>query len=351
MLLLLYLALFGKHRAPAVIVLALVLFEIIVLNTSIALNGAASNPFSSVLLVPLILGLIWLPLIHGLIVLVVSAIAQGMQLLAPVSDHHGAMMQSHAQSMIVSFIVTSCLIAAVIHFFKYQLRLKQAAIQQMRERQLRDEQLLAIGTAAAQLTHDAATPVQTMKLLIEELEDAPDSPDLAELITQFNILQTLLNNWREVADEVREAKVSNIPISVILNSTRHIVRLSRPEANVHWPAADPAIEQVTIEADRTLVPALASIVINACDGAKQHKGCVNIIARISDGDWSLTVDNPHDDTMPLHNSLGSKMLTSETGLGIGAVLSNATVEKFNGSVHWQHKESRILTTVKLPVCK
>lgn len=333
------------------LVLALVLFEIIILNTSIALNGAASNPFSSVLLVPLILGLIWLPAFPGLIVLVVSVIAQGMQLLAPVSDHHGAMMQSHAQSMIVSFIATSCLITAVIHFFKYQLRLKQAAIQQMRERQLRDEQLLAIGTAAAQLTHDAATPVQTMQLLIEELEDAPDSPDLAELVTQFNILQTLLGNWREVADEVRDAKLSIIPIPVILDNTRHIVRLSRPEANVHWPAIDATIKQATIEADRTLVPALASIVINACDGAKQHEGSVNINTSIADRRWVLTVDNPHDDAMPFHNNLGSKMMTSETGLGMGAVLSNASIEKFNGSVHWQHKESHILTTIKLPLCQ
>ncbi|TPV60820.1 HAMP domain-containing histidine kinase [Aestuariibacter sp. GS-14] len=350
MLLLLYLALFGKQRAPSGLVITLVLFEIIVVNTSIALNGAASNPFASVLLVPLILGLVWLPVLPGLVVLAISVVAQAMQLMAPISDHHGAMMQSHAQGMIGSFIVTSCMIAAVVHFFKYQLKVKQAAIQQLRERQLRDEQLLAIGTAAAQLTHDAATPVQSMQLLLEELQDSPGSPDLSELQMQFDILQALLSNWRDVANEVRAAKVSDFSVQSILNSARHIVRLSRPETEVNWPSPENAYEQVYITADRTLVPAIASIIINACDAANlHHNNTVNIQSDLQGESWQLSIDNPSDNDNPLHSNLGAKIVSSENGSGVGAVLSNATVEKFRGTVHWQYEQARVHTTITLPV--
>ena len=350
MLLLLYLALFGKHRAPVAVVLPLVLFEIIVVNTSIALNGAASNPFSSVLLVPLILGLILLSTRLGLVVLLVSLAAQGMQLLAPISDHHGAMMQNHAQGMIVSFMATSCLIFAVIHFYKHQLKIKQADIQQLRERQLRDEQLLAIGTAAAQLTHDAATPVQTIHLLLEEWQEQKDASTLPELIEQFTLLQTMLTNWRDVADDVRESRVSAVSIRTLLETMQHVVRLSRPEIAVDWPLMENVPESATVNADPTLVPALASIVINACDAAGKHEdNKVTVHSECAGSNWLLRINNPYDGTTPLHSNLGARILESETGLGLGAVLSNATVEKFKGNVHWQCESSQIITTIQLPV--
>ena len=52
MLLLLFLLIFGRRRIPTGITLLLALLEIGLVNLSIALNGAASNPFSSILLVP-----------------------------------------------------------------------------------------------------------------------------------------------------------------------------------------------------------------------------------------------------------------------------------------------------------
>ena len=131
---------------------------------------------------------------------------------------------------------------------------------------------------------------------------------------------------------------------------QHVVRLSRPEIAVDWPLMENVPESATVNADPTLVPALASIVINACDAAGKHEdNKVTVHSECAGSNWLLRINNPHDGTTPLHSKLGARILESETGLGLGAVLSNATVEKFEGNVHWQCESSQIITTIQLPV--
>lgn len=346
MLLLLYILCFGRHRAPMWLMGTLLCIEIVVINIGIALNGAATNPFSSLLLAPLVLGLILLPVKSGLIIVAISVLAQSVQLyFAPPAEHHSGMMAEHARGMIASFIATSLLITVVVLYFKLKLNVKSQAIHQLRERQLRDEQLLAIGTAAAQLTHDAATPVQTLRLVFEEVLEAQRSPLIKELEPPLEHLETLLKDWRQVADDIREARLTTYSAQQLVASAKSILRLSRPEANIAWSVTLDS-SNTMINADRTLVPALASIIINACDAAGEQQICVALHARHQE--WVITVTNPYSAKSALPpNSLGNRIVESETGFGVGAVLSNATVEKFGGKVTWTTTALDVVTTIVL----
>ena len=75
MILLLYMAALRNRRLSLLGMFACLLVEIVLLNLLIAFNGAASNPFSAVLLIPLIMACVWLP--HAgavaIIILLVSA--------------------------------------------------------------------------------------------------------------------------------------------------------------------------------------------------------------------------------------------------------------------------------------
>ncbi|NVK54831.1 MAG: HAMP domain-containing histidine kinase [Alteromonadaceae bacterium] len=346
MLLLIYLLYSGGRRPPVSIILMTVVVEILLVNASIAVNGAASNPFSSILLVPLVLGLALLPFKYGLAVLGISIAAQGAQLVLPTAHRHGDMMQQHAQGMIVSFILTSLLIATVILYFRLQLSAKAAAIQKLRERQLRDEQLLAIGTAAAQLTHDAATPIQTMHLILEELQETPSASLVDDLSVQFRQLQHLLHNWRQVADDVRESRISAFSASDLIRGIRRILLLARPEADINWPAPDKELA-ASVTADRTLLPALSSIVINACDAA--NGAPVKVTTWLDADTLCFKITNPvsADKTLP-PDFLGARLVESQTGFGAGAILSNATIEKFGGKVNWNSDNQHVITIITLP---
>lgn len=327
--------------------------DVITLNLLIAAYGAASNPFNAVLLVPVALACMYLPLGAATVIITLSILIQLAQLqLMPQLATMNTAMKHHFFAMVISFIITSLLISAVIGYFRKQLMTQEQALRQLRERQLRDEQLLAIGTAAAQLTHELATPIQSIRLLVEEgLEQSPKPLWVEELEQEFTRIEWQLNSWRQVADDVRSQRRYRYPLDELWRAMRRLLLLTRPEAQIVWlNQHDHGQPAWTVKADRTLLPALTSIIINACEAAAQttdHR--VAVCSCILDTYWSLRIIN-HAQSMPAERweKLGSQLLTSAHGLGVGAVISNATIEKFAGQVNWQSFNDSVITTVCLP---
>lgn len=339
-------------RLPPWLVGLLLVLDVVALNSVIAMYGAASNPFNAILLVPVVLAFILLPLMYAALVLLVSVAAQSIQLVLLPMHHHDTAMVEHFYSMVISFVITSGLIAAVIRYFRYQLTQREQAIHQLRERQLRDEQLLAIGTAAAQLTHEVATPAQSLRLLLEEAqEQQPSPPWLNPIVTQFARIETQLQNWRSIADDVREQRLSHYAVTDLWQSLQHIMGLTRPEVTIHWrPQA--LSSKAYIEADPTLAPALSSIVTNGCDAATASTTPVQVQLSLTATDFLLTVCNVsqslNDEQLA---RLGTRVAVSEKGFGVGAVVSNATIEKFGGEVTWQQEHQQVITRVRLPLAE
>ncbi len=352
MLLLTVLALRRQIRPAPWIMLLVVIFEVLVLNVFIALNGAASNPYNAILLVPLVLGLMLLPYAYAGVLLVVSMCAQLSQLtMLPEHSHHDDQMLAHFYAMVGSFMLTALLMAAMVLYFRLQLARREQSIHSLREKQLRDEQLLAIGTAAAQLSHDVATPVQSIRLLLEEvLEQQPKTELILSLAQQFERVELQLKNWREVADDVREKRQHFYSLNELWQSLQHLMVVARPESNITWQQhSNDNTKQIC--ADRTLLPALTSVIINACEAAKlSHNKQVKIESKVINNAWSLQIFNQGEALSKQSISqLGSRLMPSKHGHGVGAVLSNATIEKFGGEVLWKQQESHMVTTVVLPL--
>jgi two-component system sensor histidine kinase RegB len=236
MLLLVNMALGRQMRLSPWVMLALLIFEVGAVNIVIAINGAVRNAYNVILLIPLVLAFMLLPLIHAGILLVVSISSQASQLFVLASHtHHDMQMLQHFRAMVGSFIVVNLLVAAVVFYFRFQLARRELAIQNLRERQLRDEQLLAIGTAAAQFSHDVATPTQSIRLLLEEiLEQQPKSEAVLALNQQFERIEQHLRNWRDVADDVREQRTHAYNVSSLWRSLKQLLSVARPESSINW---------------------------------------------------------------------------------------------------------------------
>lgn len=325
--------------------------EIIALNLLITQFGAATNPFAIILLVPLVIGLALLPLYPAALTLLMSIALQLFQLANDTVPPHHSMAQ-HAASMVWGFVMTSILLAAVITYFRWQLAKREGSLRQLREKQLRDEQLLAIGTAAAQLTHDTATPVQTLTLLFEEFFDTRDMACIEEANEQILLMSKALSQWRDIANDVREKKTTQYSSNKLLDALKHTLALARPEAQILWKTD---VQEVSLTADRTLLPALSNIIVNACEArpeGNEHK--VTVHTSVCGDFWTMCVDNPLlENNHDFIQELGTQFMTSKKGYGIGAALSNATIERLNGTVSWQQIEGasgapHIQTTVSLP---
>lgn len=327
---------------------ALLLTEIVAVNLLISHFGAATNPYAIVLLVPLVLALTLLPVTLAIVLLVCSIAGQLWQLYPMSAMAHHDMAQ-HASSMVWGFVLTSLLLATVIGYFRWQLSQSNRAISELREKQLRNEQLLAIGTAAAQLTHDAASPIQTISLLLEEFDETQNPDRLIDAREQVQRLSHALNEWRGVADDIRESRLIRYETAALLKAVRHNLLLARPEALIHWQNHK---QSAFITADRTLLPALTNVIINACEGDDGHaRHEVSVHTDLTNASWTLRIYNPVSQDQAF-DTLGRQIVQSDKGHGLGAVISNATIEKFSGTVTWQHVKlddtDFLETTIILP---
>lgn len=351
MLLLVIFGLSRGHRLSTWLTTVLLLVEIVVFNIYFALNGGASNPFNAILLVPVVLAFMLLPIGSALGLLLLSIALQSIQLVLLGMSEHGAHgMLSHYHQMVLSFVFTSLMIGIVIRYFRFQLARREKQLQTLRERQLRDEQLLSIGTAAAQLTHDVATPIQTIHLLLEEAaESASTRPWLDEIRSQFSRIETQLANWREVANDIRENRRHQFTVEDVWQELQSLIRIARPEATIAWHTTP--ISPAIICADRTLLPALTSIIVNACEAsADGGRSAVTVNATLSSTHWQLAINNPTTNVSEEQlQLLGSQIVASEKGHGVGAVISNATLEKFGGELHWYLEGDILITRIQLPL--
>lgn len=352
MLLIIAMALTRHRHFSHVVIFVFLLAEILLLNSIIAVNGAASNPFNAVLLVPVVLAFMWLPHISAFFLWLASVGGQLAQLI-PFSaiEHTHSGMNEHFESMIISFIITSAVIAIVTLYFKHQISQREADIQALRERQLRNEQLLAIGTAAAQLTHEVATPVQSAQLLLEEgIEELPHTPLwLQSLQEQFQRVHQKLSDWRLIAEDIRTRKSHCFQVTSLWSEVKYLMSIARPESDIRWQAEN-LDNTKKLVADRTLLPALTSIIVNACDAARQTSDPkVTVLSEVSDSQWQIKVVNKSrrlsEQTL---KELGQRLMPSTSGHGVGAAVSNATIEKFKGNVVWFRESDNLVTLVTLP---
>ncbi len=135
----------------------------------------------------------------------------------------------------------------------------------------------------------------------------------------------------------------------LIRALRHVVVLARPESEIEWPAMSSSLVSV-VYADRTLLPALSSIIINACEASERaHGDKVKFSVTIETEHWRLVLRNKVSAADKIRlQALGQRLIASQHGIGAGAALSNATVEKFGGEVRWSHHQNSAMTEIRLP---
>lgn len=348
MILLICMAASRKRRLAVIWMFALLLLEIVTLNLLIAFNGAASNPFSAVLLIPVVMACVWLPRSAAVTIVGLSIAAQWTQWQFTQFDASHAML-AHTKGMLLGFTITCVLIMTVVFYLRHRLTQQEQQLQALREKQLRNEQLLAIGTAAAQLTHELATPTQAAQWLLEEaLEITQPAPTwLHDLNQQFSRIQDKLEHWRHVTDDVRHQRTVSINAYALATDIQHVMQLARPEVTVTWQI-ECQLESYDINADRTLLPALSNVIVNACDAQKQACDAPVLVSiMLQQREFCMEVRNAgHSDNV---KQLGQRLMPSDEGHGAGAVISNATLEKFGGTLRWTHANNEVVTWITLPL--
>ena len=329
--------------------------DVLFLTILLSLSGGATNAFVSLLLLPIMIAAVTLRE-KGLAYIAVLAIAAYSFLLIRMPDHsmHQMNMSGHFIGMWVNFVLSASVIALVIGAMSRALKERERTIAKAREQQLRNEQLVTLDGAAAQITHQLASPIANLQLLFEELlEDQPNNPVVVQMQTPLKQCARQLNDFRKLSAQLRNKNTTeHITVNQLQTQIIDTLLLQYPDQHINWLSEPIA---ATLKSDAMLLPAILNLLQNACI-ANQKNNQTQL-------ELSWQQDNQHSESVYLLirdfgsgfsqsqlTELGGQLMPSSQGMGLAVLLSNVTFERLNGSLTlYNHAGGGAVAKVKLAI--
>ncbi|MDG2018277.1 MAG: ATP-binding protein [Porticoccaceae bacterium] len=335
------------------------LVDIFFFSILLYFSGGASNPFISYYLISISIAAIALP---GLYTFVIAAIAMAcyslllnyhipVSAIAPNSMGHSmAGNNLHILGMWANFAISAAIITYFVSRMANELKSQQQKIAEHREQQLQDEQLLAIGTLAAGTAHELGTPLNTMKLLVDEmLEQQDKNQDLTLLSQQIDQCRITLKQLQTTANESTSDAYSAQSLSSYFDPLFERWQLMRPELKASISYADCAVSAPDLTFHPTIAQSILNLLNNAADASPNSVEVTiswtkfEIEIQIRDQGVGLDATNIKNIGKPFFSN-------KSEGLGLGLFLSQSTVTRFGGSINLQNiEDGGTLTTINLPV--
>ena len=314
--------------------------DTLVLGYLLYFTGGASNPFVTLLLVPIALSAAALSVPAVLAVAALAGIAYLLLLYRYVPlplPMHGGGFPLHIVGMGVNFVITAVLMGFFINRLARALRMQQLEVQRVRERALRDEGILAIATQAAGAAHELNTPLGTMRMLLPELrrehaQDAPLEEDLALLQEQVDRCRTILREMVAFGQAQLSQEAERMSLQDFVHGCLERFQLLRPEAELALDLPE-ATARLVLRVPAGLRHALINLLNNAADAsASRDSDAVELQIHCGQGWLELTVRD-HGPGFAAADEPGALGRSGKQGgLGLGLALAEATAERLDGEL-------------------
>jgi two-component system sensor histidine kinase RegB len=243
---------------------------------------------------------------------------------------HGAMSSAHFLGMWINFGFSAVLISWFVVRMAGTLKKQSRAIARNREAGLRNEQIISVASIAAGTAHEMRTPLATMAVTVDEIvfEHPELKPEMAVLEQQIERCDAVLREL--VSTTTEDSRMTVTDIGALLDSLLEKWSLARPEIKLQKQIVEP-VSKLTIRYDQSLQHALMSLLNNAADASPDF---VAIRFEPLPGSVLITIED-HGSGIPadIAGSLGKVHISGKQGgLGLGVLLSQASIERLGGEV-------------------
>ncbi len=330
--------------------------DILALALLLFFSGGASNPFVSLLLLPLVIAALLLPVGQVWVMTAVTVALYTLLMfhyrpLPGMLTCYSPGFQAHLWGMWLVFTISALLIAGFVARLAAALRIRDRQVAQLREQALRDEQILSLGLFAAGAAHELGTPLSTIAVLAREMEyrldgDAELRADLGTLRQQVNACKAILGDLLRNANLAADRETTQ-PLDTLLEQIRHRWQLLRPGIPLQMRCTGPW-PPPTVVAPQAISQTLINLLNNAADASPQR---VDLEGRWEAGRVVIEIRDQGAGLTPevAHYAGKAFFSTKEDGLGIGLLLANAALERLGGRVSlWRDPRGETCTRIDLP---
>ena len=330
----------------------------------LALSGGAANPFVTYLLVPLTIAAATQPRVFAWLMAGISiAIYTGLMVFFPgvdgghsahaghdMGDGMGSDFYRHLIGMWATFTFSALLIAGFVNSMAEALRSRDRHLHKLRQEQARRDQVLSLGTLAAGTAHELASPLQTMGLLVEELQTQqqnfaePVVEDLALLQQQVNLCKQALEQLKSRARDPAGNEEFQ-PVTEFIERSLERWQLLRPEAR--FELQQQGAEALRARLPLTLEQTLINVLNNALDAS---------LAVGSDQPVSINVfwneERLHIEIADSGKGMPTAIADPNSGgFGIGLILSKTALAQLGGNLTLSPRavDQGTIATIELPL--
>ena len=331
--------------------LAHLLVDLTAFAVLVFFSGGATNPFVSLMLVPIIIAAISL---RPRWVWLLAAVAGGYYALLlfeyqplAIADPVAAY-GMHLGGMWFNFLISAALIAFFITRMHAGLRARDGELAALREKQLRDERILALGTQAALAAHELATPLATIQTTAHELaREFANDPDIG---TDCHLLEKQALACKRILTQLAARAQDRAPQATPLDAWLAALithwQVIRPD--VHLKTSLPSSQRDFIPPEG-LEQAILNVLNNAADASPDNVEFGAIAA--DDALWIDIADRGPGFTNMQKAQAGRVLFSDKAGQGwgMGLMLTHATLERAGGALTLVERESGgTLVRIHLP---
>ena len=341
----------ANRRLPERDFLAMLLFDLIQLAVLLYLTGGLNNPFSILILAPVITSASYLPALLTVILSSISIIIilvlnfyfvplnLGNQFILPTIYNFG---------VVTSLIITVIFIAIYAYLFASSSRNISNALSVSKLQILNQKKITEIGSLSAAAAHELGTPLNTIFLILNDLikdkklnQDKTISKDIKLLKSQAErcrqILKKLSQNPLKLKDKFLEkVKISDL-IKINFDKFNKNKKLNLIEINEE--------NQIEIIFKDEIMYALGNIIQNAIFHSTKFVIVElnylkkNLIIKISDDGNGFAKD--------IIDKLGEPYISKNNrGMGLGIFISKNLIENMGGKISFYNsKQSHAIVEI------
>jgi two-component system sensor histidine kinase RegB len=334
-------------------VLLHLLLDIAALFTLLYFSGGASNPFTSLFILQVVIAAIVLPPLHtwciAFLTIGLYTVLLFWKIEVPYFYHHhiDGYFNIHVQGMWASFVLLALLVSGFI--------VRISGIMRRQEQLLAEaERIGAIGTLATAAAHELGTPLATMFLLAKEFETDATTEEQRKrtgiLRDQLTRCKAIVTRITAVAGVMRAESGRKMPLDNFLRETIQGWHKGNPAVvcDMRLQGTQPV---PTIVAEYGFAQAIINLLNNAAEAATNQ---ITIEANWSASSMQMSI---HDDGSGIDIGLMEKLgtpgvSTRKQGMGLGIFLTRNVITRLGGTVNIaNHPQGGVLASIQLPLNK
>ena len=330
------------------------LFDTIQLGILLYLTGGIHNPFSLLLIAPLIISASYLPMVYSIILLLLS-----ISMAVVISNFYIPIDWNEpfnipklfSYGLTLSLIISIIFIFIYVYLFANSSRKISTALTETKSALSNQRKLSEIGSLSAAAVHELSTPLNTIFLILNDLKDedsVKNNNDIKKEIDLLksqadrcrNILLTLSKNPENLKDNFfNQTKLSNlVKINYDKFNNRNInlsINLMNDKEEPFILFKDEIVYGIGNIIQNAIRHALTEIIINIFWNKFEF-----VIQIIDDGEGFKN---------EIFDQIGNPYINkSGSGMGLGIFIAKNLIENIGGSIDFINKKEKG-TTVEIKI--